>query len=123
MDHRLFLSKKKSLLEAPAGYGKTTSIVKCLEFCEGKQLILTHTHAGVASLKKKMKVSQETVESLFTVLKQADLVKFAKSTPLEFEITNDRNRIQKAILTLDEAIPVEVAIEDDTILNEARYAI
>jgi hypothetical protein len=73
-----------------------------------------------ASLKKKMKLSQETIENLFTVLKQADLVKFAKSKPLEFEITEDRNRIQKAILTLDEAIPVEVLIEEDTILNEAQ---
>jgi hypothetical protein len=73
-----------------------------------------------ASLKKKMKLSQETIENLFTVLKQADLVKFAKSKPLEFEITEDRNRIQRTILTLDEAIPVEVQIEEDTILNEAQ---
>lgn len=73
-----------------------------------------------ASLKKKMKLSQETIENLFAVLKQADLVKFAKSKPLEFEITEDRNKIQKAILTLDEAIPVEVPIEEDTILNEAQ---
>lgn len=73
-----------------------------------------------ASLRKKMKLSQETIENLFTVLKQADLVKFAKSKPLEFEITEDRNRIQRTILTLDEAIPVEVAIEEDTILNEAQ---
>jgi hypothetical protein len=73
-----------------------------------------------ASLKKKMKLSQETIENLFAVLKQADLVKFAKSKPLEFEISEDRNKIQKAILTLDEAIPVEVPIEEDTILNEAQ---
>jgi hypothetical protein len=73
-----------------------------------------------ASLKKKMKLSQETIENLFTVLKQADLVKFAKSKPLEFEITEDRNRIQKAILTLDEAIPVEIPNEEDTLLNEAQ---
>jgi hypothetical protein len=73
-----------------------------------------------ASLKKKMKLSQETIENLFTVLKQADLVKFAKSKPLEFEISDDRNRIQKAILTLDEAIPVEVPLEEDSILNEAQ---
>ena len=73
-----------------------------------------------ASQKKKMKLSQETIENLFAVLKQADLVKFAKSKPLEFEITEDRNRIQKTILTLDEAIPVEVPIEEDTILNEAQ---
>jgi hypothetical protein len=73
-----------------------------------------------ASLKKKMKLSQETIENLFSVLKQADLVKFAKSKPLEFEITDDRNKIQRAILTLDEAIPVEVVIDEDLILNEAQ---
>jgi hypothetical protein len=60
-----------------------------------------------ASLKKKMSVSEDTIENLERVLKQADLVKFAKSKPLDFEITEDRNKIQKAILTLDNAIPVE----------------
>ena len=78
------------------------------------------TGLKAASLKKKMKLSQETIENLFAVLKQADLVKFAKSKPLEFEITEDRNRIQRVILTLDEAIPVEVAIEEDTLLNEVQ---
>ena len=52
-----FISRPKSLLVAPAGYGKTHSIVECLKFTEGTQLILTHTHAGVASLKEKIKKS------------------------------------------------------------------
>lgn len=73
-----------------------------------------------ASVKKKMKVSQETIENLERVLKQADLVKFAKSKPLDYEITEDRNKIQKAILTLDNSIPVEVELEEDTLLNEAQ---
>ncbi len=73
-----------------------------------------------ASVKKKMAISQETIENLERVLKQADLVKFAKSKPLEYEITEDRNKIQKAILTLDNAIPVEVEMEEDTLLNEAQ---
>jgi hypothetical protein len=73
-----------------------------------------------ASVKKKMTVSQETIENLERVLKQADLVKFAKSKPLDFEITEDRNKIQKAILTLDDSIPVEVPVEEDTLLNEAQ---
>lgn len=74
----------------------------------------------VASLKKKMTLSQETIENLERVLKQADLVKFAKSKPLDFEITEDRNKIQKAILTLDNSIPVEVPVEEDMVLNEAQ---
>jgi hypothetical protein len=73
-----------------------------------------------ASVKKKMTLSQEIIENLERVLKQADLVKFAKSKPLDFEITEDRNKIQKAILTLDNSIPVEVPVEEDTLLNEAQ---
>ncbi|PIF31775.1 hypothetical protein CLU81_2282 [Flavobacterium sp. 9] len=74
-----------------------------------------------ASTKKKMTLTPETVENLERVLRQADLVKFAKSKPLEFEITEDRNKIQRVILTLDNAIPTEVpAEEEDQLLNEAQ---
>ena len=74
-----------------------------------------------ASAKKKMSLTPETVENLERVLRQADLVKFAKSKPLEFEIAEDRNKIQKAILTLDNAIPTEVPVEEeDQLLNEAQ---
>lgn len=73
-----------------------------------------------ASVKKKMTLSREIIENLERVLKQADLVKFAKSKPLDFEITEDRNKIQKAILTLDNSIPVEVPVEEDMLLNEAQ---
>ncbi|MCD0470129.1 hypothetical protein [Flavobacterium sp. JAS] len=74
-----------------------------------------------ASTKKKMTLTPETVENLERVLRQADLVKFAKSKPLEFEITEDRNKIQRVILTLDNAIPTEVETEEeDQLLNEAQ---
>ena len=72
-----------------------------------------------ASLQKRMKVSQETLENLERVLKQADLVKFAKSKPLDFEIAEDKKKIEKTILTLDSSIPEEVEDEGD-ILNEAQ---
>lgn len=74
----------------------------------------------VASRKKKMKLSQETIENLFVVLKQADLVKFAKSKPLDFEITEDRKKIERAIVTLDKAIPVVVEDADEMLLNEMQ---
>ena len=67
-----------------------------------------------ASIKKKMTVSVETLENLERVLKQADLVKFAKSRPLDFEIAEDQNKIEKAILTLDKSIPIEIETEEDT---------
>lgn len=74
----------------------------------------------VASQKKKMKLSKETIDNLFVVLKQADLVKFAKSKPLDFEITEDRKKIERAIVTLDKAIPVIVETEDEMLLNEMQ---
>lgn len=55
MDYLSFVSENKALVVAPAGYGKTHSIVECLKHTEGLQLILTHTHAGVASIKEKIK--------------------------------------------------------------------
>ena len=54
MDYAKFVSKPKSMIVAPAGYGKTHAIAICLKHTKGRQLILTHTHAGVASLKEKI---------------------------------------------------------------------
>ena len=55
-----FTQSDKSLLIAPAGYGKTHTIAACLKHVyeanpNEKALILTHTHAGVASIKEKVK--------------------------------------------------------------------
>ncbi len=57
MNYQDFISKEKSLLIAPAGYGKTYALAECLKHtCDKeKQLIITHTHAGIASIKEKIK--------------------------------------------------------------------
>ncbi len=73
-----------------------------------------------ASITKKMKLSQETILNLESVLKQADLVKFAKSKPLEFEIEADKIKIQKTIVTLDKAIPIVVENEPIDQITEAQ---
>jgi DNA helicase-2/ATP-dependent DNA helicase PcrA len=54
MDYVNFVSKEKSMIVASAGCGKTHAIAICLKHTKGKQLILTHTNAGVASLKEKI---------------------------------------------------------------------
>jgi len=54
MDYAKFVSKPKSMIVAPAGYGKTHAIAICLKHTKGRQLVLTHTNAGVASLKEKI---------------------------------------------------------------------
>jgi superfamily I DNA/RNA helicase len=59
MDYQEFVDAEKSLLVAPAGYGKTFTIAECLKHTTGKQLVLTHTHAGIAAIKEKIKKTPE----------------------------------------------------------------
>jgi hypothetical protein len=61
-----------------------------------------------AAKQKKLKLSNEIVVNLEKVLKQADLVKFAKSKPLDFEIEEDKKRIANSIVTIHNSIPVIV---------------
>jgi hypothetical protein len=68
-----------------------------------------------------MSLTAETIQNLERVLQQADLVKFAKSQPLEFEITEDKKKVERVILTLDKAIPTVVEEEtDNDLLNEEQ---
>lgn len=92
-------------IEIPAMESTTSELIEALK---------------IASKKKKMKLSQETIDNLFVVLKQADLVKFAKSKPMDFEITEDRKKIERSIITLDKSIPVVVENEDEMLLNEMQ---
>jgi hypothetical protein len=110
----LQLLEKKELLqngEVKAYYSELTDIAR--DYIEEainipakesttSELILA---LRAASNKKKMKLSKETLLSLEKVLKQADLVKFAQVKPLDFEIENDRDNIEKTIVILDKSIP------------------
>lgn len=68
LKHDEFVTKEKAMVIAPAGHGKTHSIVECLKHIpDGKrQLILTHTHAGVASVKEKL-TKERIPTSLFQI--------------------------------------------------------
>ena len=52
-----FINSEKSMIIAPAGYGKTYTIISALKTHQDskKVLVLTHTHAGVASIREKAK--------------------------------------------------------------------
>ena len=65
-----------------------------------------------AAKQKKLKLSNETVENLEKVLMQADLVKFAKVKPIDYEIEEDKKRISSAIVIIHKSIP-EVVEDDD----------
>lgn len=76
----------------------------------------------IAVVKKKLSLTEETIKNLEKVLKQADLVKFAKSKPLEFEIADDKIKIEKTIYKIHQSIPEVVEEEEDLIDNEAIKA-
>lgn len=66
--YKPFISEAKSLVVAPAGHGKTHCIVESLNLSKNNQLILTHTNAGVASIKKKViKIGVKTTHSVETI--------------------------------------------------------
>lgn len=85
MDYKEFVSKKKSMLIAPAGYGKTYSIAACLEHTDGKQLILTHTHAGISSIKEKIKAANISP----TLYHIETITSYAQKYVLSFYTGND----------------------------------
>lgn len=74
-----------------------------------------------ASKQQKLKLSNETVNNLEKVLMQADLVKFAKVKPLDFEIEEDKKRISSSIVIIHKSIP-EIVEENDelTLWNEQQ---
>ena len=54
INYKEFVEADKSLIIAPAWYWKTHTISECLKHTKGKQLILTHTHAWISSIKIKL---------------------------------------------------------------------
>jgi hypothetical protein len=69
---------------------------------------------------KKLKLSQETLQNLEKVLKQADLVKFAKVKPLDYEIEEDKKRIASTIVIIHNSIPVIVEKDDELAIWNAE---
>jgi hypothetical protein len=59
----------------------------------------------IAVRQKKIKISANALEEFKKVMATSDLVKFAKSKPLDFEIENDKKTINTFLISLDKAIP------------------
>ena len=56
---------------------------------------------------KKLTFTKQSFSNLENVLKQADLVKFAKVQPIQNQIEEDYKRIEKSIISLHQSIPTE----------------
>ena len=61
----------------------------------------------------KLHLSPEVLEELKTVLHKADLVKFAKSKPEDFEAENDRKAIETIVVKTNEGLPDIVETEEE----------
>jgi hypothetical protein len=59
----------------------------------------------IAVRQKKIKISADTLAQFKKVMATSDLVKFAKSKPLDFEIENDKKTVNTFLISLDKAIP------------------
>lgn len=102
------MAEKHACAIAPAGCGKTQTIVEMVTLSDhGKQLVLTHTHAGVQSLAKrfkKLKVSSsryhlDTIASWSLRLANSypSITKFSKSYP---DADKDWKNILTGVITL-----------------------
>jgi hypothetical protein len=70
---------------------------------------------------KKLTFTKQSFSNLENVLKQADLVKFAKVEPSQNQIEEDYKRIEKSIISLHQSIPTEeVEDENDLIDSELQ---
>lgn len=69
---------------------------------------------------KKMFVNREELDKFRQVLENADLVKFAKSKPLQFEIEKDKSIVDKFILIVDKALPRKEEEAETLFAEEVR---
>lgn len=70
---------------------------------------------------KKVKIDKRVIQEFKNVFQTADLVKFAKSQPQEFEIINDTDKIQKVINEINTAYPISMETQSEQIrLRERR---
>lgn len=67
-----------------------------------------------------LKIDEDTIKQFQRVLKTADLVKFAKSTPQSTTIENDRKTIEQIVVKTKEAIPEPT--EEELLANEQYLA-
>ena len=96
-----FAKQQRAVIVAPAGYGKTELIAQSVACSEDRQLVLTHTHAGVDSLRKRFrkynisssKFNIETIHSF--ALRFAG--SYPKTTGLPFDKPHENEEYDQVI--------------------------
>lgn len=83
---REYLNESMVGIIAPAGYGKTEEIADAVKSCSEKQLVLTHTRAGVAALQDRMKKKQIRNEKFEIDTIASFCMKWCKAYPATVEV-------------------------------------
>ena len=97
-----FAKQQKAVIVAPAGCGKTELIADAVKCCNSRQLILTHTNAGVSSLRKRLKKKEVSSRRYHLETIHSFALRYSKAYPAESSIlivepkTNDD---YKAVIT------------------------
>jgi DNA helicase-2/ATP-dependent DNA helicase PcrA len=91
-----FSKCEKGLIVAPAGCGKTHLIAESAGHSKGVQLILTHTHAGVDALKKKLNNLGVPVNKYHVTTIDSFSLRYAQAFPIlgRFEIKYPNNQTE-----------------------------
>ena len=103
---KAFSEKERSLIIAPAGCGKTEIIAKSVSYSSGsneKQLILTHTHAGVKSIHDRLRKLGVPKKHYYIDTIAGFALQYATAFPLSSGLgidfdptTNDWNKVYAA---------------------------
>ena len=88
--HQMATIKIPVYVEAAAGCGKTEAIAKAVAQTEGRQLVLTHTHAGIAVLRSRLN-KYNVPHSKYRIATIASwLLKYVLAYPSMSKFTNPR---------------------------------
>lgn len=101
-------------LVGPAGYGKSDSIAQALKIADGRQLILTHTHAGVRSLRNKFNKYKIPQSKYFLDTIHGFFLKYAASYPTNSGI----NLAAQKTELWDEIIPAFDKLLDTKVIKQ-----
>jgi DNA helicase-2/ATP-dependent DNA helicase PcrA len=103
---------------AAAGCGKTEAIVKAVRLAEGKQLVLTHTNAGVAALRARLRKYQVPASKFRVETIASWLLKYAAAYPGMSGLRNPRPQGDE----WDEAYPAAAALFDHRFVSDVVKA-
>jgi DNA helicase-2/ATP-dependent DNA helicase PcrA len=92
--YKRFVTTEKSLIIAPAGYGKTHTLAESLKHVREKQLVLTHTHAGVSALKEKLKLLNVPLSNYQVETISSFAQKYSKAFNYGGEFPEQKNSIE-----------------------------